>query len=952
MIWSLLRQSATEWIYSNDCSVKDIIDYIQTKGALRTAQVEALEIYLFLKVKGRNRPLWELITEGFFGLNDDLSKLHISQALHERLETDKALKGLFDLSRQKLSTGRSLFPELEKHIIQSHGEIDALSIIQKLFYDIRYTDYLFSLPMGAGKTYLMAAMMYIDLYFSLNEPENKTFAHNFLVMIPSGLKSSIGPSLKSILNFDPTWVLSEPSASTIKRMMKFEILDESKSAKKSNRARNPNTQKVAAYQPFDTLMGLVLIVNAEKVILDHLDTKNLFHGTDQSDDEKYKLANELRDMIGKIPNLQIHIDEVHHAATDDIKLRQVVGKWNDNGTVNSVLGFSGTPYLSSAETIVVSDTLKLKTTQISNTVFYYPLVSAIQKFLKKPRVEQTRGLTPLQIVERGVTDFMASYAEKIYLNGACAKLAIYCGSIERLEEEIYPHLIGMGIEAGHILKYHKGNTKYKLPKENESEFLSLDTPVSRKKIILLVQVGKEGWDCRSLTGVILSQKGDCPSNMTLQTSCRCLRQMDGGDDSALIWLNDENAKTLDKQLKEEQHTSIAEINSLSKNDHTSLVSRISRMEYLKLPKIDFYQMSIASSTLIEETVPPLKKLQSIEPADATHAVQIITRSLDVQSEQTTRFEEAIRGEEITFKRWLLDIAKESFGKLTITMLKEYASPLSTLFDALTVAQNGTRYTNDIYDLDQVKAKIRLAFYSKQTLRMIEEIIPQSAELLKIERLTPLPESGKLYPPKNECEEILRLDSTDGPVPMPDYEMMKANLIAQGLGSFVPTPEAYTAGMSSAVHKNRTFHYLPYDFTQSGFEQTFLIQSLTLETLKAKNLEIYYNGERALTEFKIVCYEKTAQSWRKVGLYTPDFLILRRENETIKKILIVETKGEGYSASDSFLKRKKFVEEHFVPINNEHYGFKRFDYLYIQDDDPEFLSKVERKLTQFFIEDER
>ena len=41
----------------------------------------------------------------------------------------------------------------------------------------------------------------------------------------------------------------------------------------------------------------------------------------------------------------------------------------------------------------------------------------------------------------------------------------------------------------------------------------------------IFQVGKEGWDCKSLSGVILSQKGDCPTNMVLQTSCRCLRQV-------------------------------------------------------------------------------------------------------------------------------------------------------------------------------------------------------------------------------------------------------------------------------------------------------------------------------------------------------------------------------------------------------------------------------------------
>ena len=39
-----------------------------------------------------------------------------------------------------------------------------------------YADYVFSLPMGAGKTYLMAAFIYLDLYFSRMDPGNAAFA--------------------------------------------------------------------------------------------------------------------------------------------------------------------------------------------------------------------------------------------------------------------------------------------------------------------------------------------------------------------------------------------------------------------------------------------------------------------------------------------------------------------------------------------------------------------------------------------------------------------------------------------------------------------------------------------------------------------------------------------------------------------------------------------------------
>ena len=208
----------------------------------------------------------------------------------------------------------------------------------------------FYAPMGAGKTYLMAAFIYLDLYFARNEPKNSAFAHNFIIFAPSGLKSSVVPSLKTIQNFDPTWVIPEPAASELKRMISFEVLDQSKTAKKSNKTKNPNVQKIANHQPLSELFGLVAVTNAEKVILDRIQESqgqiNLF---EESDDEKDRQANELRNLIGKLPALSIFIDEVHHAVSDEIKLRAVLTRWAENDTVNSVIGFSGTPYLEKAE---------------------------------------------------------------------------------------------------------------------------------------------------------------------------------------------------------------------------------------------------------------------------------------------------------------------------------------------------------------------------------------------------------------------------------------------------------------------------------------------------------------------------------------------------------------------------------------------------------------------------
>ena len=295
---------------------------------------------------------------------------------------------------------------------------------------MNYPDYVFSLPMGAGKTYLMAAFIYLDLYFAQQEPDNPAFAHNFMVMVPSGLKTSVIPSLRTIQDFDPSWVIPEPAASQLKRELKFEMLDENKSANKSNRTNNPNVQKIAIHEPLAELFGLVAVTNAEKVILDRIDkgTDGLFDFHDESADEKDRVANELRNKIGKLPHLSILLDEVHHVASsatdDEAKLRTVVNRWASQGTITTVLGFSGTPYLDKKDKIAVTEAQSVATTEMSNITTYYPLAEGIGNFLKEPKVVKSDSDNREEIVEKGVREFLHLYKDTVYANGTCAKLGI------------------------------------------------------------------------------------------------------------------------------------------------------------------------------------------------------------------------------------------------------------------------------------------------------------------------------------------------------------------------------------------------------------------------------------------------------------------------------------------------------------------------------------------------
>lgn len=362
----MIENKCTQWYESERCTVKNLIEYIEKTGQMRDAQIEAIKVYLFLKIACECKPLTQLFRQGFFN-SIDLNEIELSKSTREYLFQNPAAATLFEYACLTNDKGEQVSEKLEKQIKKDPTGIDYNEFFRNAFYGVSYTDYLFSLPMGAGKTYLMAAFIYLDLYFAYNEPTNPSFAHNFIIFAPSGLKSSVVPSLKTIQNFNPSWILPEPAATDIKRMISFEVLDQSKTAKKSNKTKNPNVQKIANHQPLSELFGLVAVTNAEKVILERIQEKqgqiNMF---EESEDDKDRQANELRNLIGKLPSLSIFIDEVHHAVSDEIKLRAVVTRWAQNHTVNSVIGFSGTPYLDKVEKIKVVDSLSIGTAEITN----------------------------------------------------------------------------------------------------------------------------------------------------------------------------------------------------------------------------------------------------------------------------------------------------------------------------------------------------------------------------------------------------------------------------------------------------------------------------------------------------------------------------------------------------------------------------------------------------------
>ena len=955
MFYKNIQKKRDQWLAKSDCPIKDLLQYMERVGFMRDAQMDAIKTYLFLKIVGRNRPLVELVNDGFFNTLK-LDDLEVSVKVRDYLKANANAAALYEYASTTDQAGNVFAPKIVEAIKKSPESINYADFFKKLFYDVSYTDYLFSLPMGAGKTYLMAAFIYLELYFAKNEPNNPIFAHNFIIFAPSGLKSSVIPSLRTIQDFNPAWIIPEPTASALKRELIFEVLDQNKTASKSNKTKNPNVQKIAIHQPLEDLFGLVAVTNAEKVILDRIDIDER-DGVpvliERTKEEADILANELRALIGKLPSLSVFIDEVHHAATDDKKLRAIVNRWAGSPDFNSAIGFSGTPYLQTAEKIAVADTLTIANKEISNIVYYYPLVAGIGNFLKRPVVKIADGLDRLQIVENGIREFWDLYKDTVYPDGTCAKLGIYCGKIDALEQSIYPLAERLATEFGlnpseSVLRFHRGNKEYPMPEGAELRFASLDKSISKDRIVLLVQIGKEGWDCRSLTGIVLSQEGDCPTNMVLQTSCRCLRQVQRGvPESALIYLNKSNAEILNTQLEQQHHISIDEFEHGAAASGVKL-KRYDRTAFLKLPKLDFYQLRVQYLTQIidEERDIELELKQSVRE-NMQKKVSIQTAAMK-ESLQTVVDDKDFReyGSEIAdFNCWLYEIVKQSFQAISMAMLKPYEPVLRSLFAQITYQRDGRLYFTSRYDRNEVNANIRKAFYVKRDFEIKEDLVPENASLLKVDAFTPTvctSHEDRFIPNQETVEKIVQDDAGKLTVP-PETQKAIDALIAAGLKE---KAEEIRAGYASHPDKDKTFHYLPYQM-DSSFERKFLEQVLTLANFKSLGLEIYYNGDGALTEFRIRCFKKDGKHWKKFGLYTPDFLIIQRKDGKIHKAIIVETKGAVYARD--FSDKDNFMRNVFIPKNNEAFKYKRFEYLYLEDSLPETerMNKTFDAISAFF-----
>ncbi|MGI8419267.1 MAG: DEAD/DEAH box helicase family protein [Candidatus Levyibacteriota bacterium] len=948
VIKNFITTSALEWARKEkedgNSLAGFIIRHMEDENKLRDAQQEALKVYLWLKCETVNNPLVDIFEQHYPG-SEKYSLASLLLDLADELQSE-SLKRYARTAKEE---------ELKKFFLDMVGGYDNIAT------------WLFSLPMGAGKTYVMAAMIYIDLYFNLTS-NDKRFAKNFLIFAPSGLKSSVIPSLRTIEHFDPTWILPQDITEQIRKQLKFVVLDVNKTEKKSNRIENPNARKVQDCLKELDPSGYVFVTNAEKVILDRI-IEDPYKGTlfEQNDDEKSKQANELRHLLGKVPSLTILMDEVHHNQKEENKLRLVIDK-HFTKTAVSIIGFTGTPYYTRKIKI---ENITITLDQIPNTVYHYDLKNGVRNFLKQPVIKSFTSDTDT-IVRASLEDFYERYYQGEYKDGRKPKLAIYCADIERLEEKVLPIVTKFyhekGLDNTEILKYYGSNVKsksgkkYTLEKEAEVEFNKLDTPYSKKRIILLCQIGKEGWDCQSLAGVVLSGEGDSPKNMVLQTSCRCLREVDDAQkEKGLIYLNHDNYKHLEKELKDSHNITIKEFEE-GKED-TQRLLRFDRREHLKLPPITYKQFMVEYQCITEQmTVNTHELLQTFietlkRKEQPFYKPQITTTRTDfeVRDESHTSIESLkFYPTPFSFAQFNTAILRSSFGALTASDIKEYTELLERVYRVFT---HFGKFI-DGFDLSLILSAIHQSFIPTSSVTAKEKIDSRTVEWLisDINKNT-LSETAKTYPENrdfiNKISEYDKQHIDPDTLTVDEDEKIKkleeTKQLLSGDQALVNNLEEQIQKMQRSKlpikNKDKSFHYIPYDFTLSGFEREVLEKIFQLKAFQEQDLEVYFNGDRFLSEFKIKIYKKIGNSWKLIqNKYTPDFLIIKRNKKNeIVKTLIIETKG-AHLAHD-FSDIRNFMQGKFVEINPDRFGF-----LYLEDG-KDFTYQVEQihdKMQEYFL----
>ena len=263
----------------------------------------------------------------------------------------------------------------------------------------------------------------------------------------------------------------------------------------------------------------------------------------------------------RLKQLGVYVDEAHHLFGADLErqirsggknktsLRDTINILASKTNIVACYNYTGTPYIESQ--------------LLPEVVYAYGLRESIMHgYLKDAEPLGFDNVKSAEFLKGVIKRFWEDYGTKTY-EGLNPKIAIYAASIDEAVNEVRPELekilADLDISPSKIL-VNVGDEKY-TRNDDIRDFNNLDIPGTtgnEKQFIILVEKGKEGWNCRSLFGVAL-YRSPKSKIFVLQAVMRCLRSITRDKLTAVIFLSHENFKILDDELHKNFNMDINEL---------------------------------------------------------------------------------------------------------------------------------------------------------------------------------------------------------------------------------------------------------------------------------------------------------------------------------------------------------------------------------------------------------
>ena len=591
-LWNFYSVHKAEIKSEYDPLTKRILSHAnpENPGAfLRKPQYEAFEIYVFLKEYLDNPKLFDLFNDwrhnkGKFCVKDT--------QLLESISTD-------------------LFAEQEEMRKIEDAKIIEPAITQLQNLRQTYSNYIFSLTMGTGKTILMALCIFYEFLLAKKRPKDLRYCHNVLVLAPD---TTVLQSLKEILTFDKSKIFSPEYANTLDTILKFHFLEDDGISLSTMDGSDFNviistSQKIILKKKHkEDSASIQLFKESWESAMENNPNADLYQL-----DETELTANQRYVKITRLPQLGIYVDEAHHAFGKSLKsdmldrsketsLRLTIDNLakeleRSGSKVVACYNFTGTPYVDNQ--------------LMPEVVYEYGLREAIDnRYLKEVDVKDFDNVKSGTFIDKSIDEFVQQHVNqkgvfKRY-EGMLPKMAIFANTIEELTNDLKPAvekaLIKHDISLDSIL-VNVGDDKV-TKSDDLREFKLLDTTESQKQFILLVGKGKEGWNCRSLFSVALYREPKS-TIFVLQATMRCLRSITEQQQHGIVFLSSENLVILQNELQSNFRMTVNDLthkNTDTKKERRIYVRKkvpVKMMEQVSTFKVEPKQ--VGEYTIFDET---------------------------------------------------------------------------------------------------------------------------------------------------------------------------------------------------------------------------------------------------------------------------------------------------------------------------------------------------------------